>query len=174
MSLGFGTNIRVFRLNDYDFGEGVVPATVSYATLPQFIYGIASTASETLLPQADSQPYNFLNLDVYAQDTWKIHENADLDFRPPRDAQFERLPVNPFSRCGSTAAGIVGRNFAQFRSTARRVDQDKAGEYFRIRTPPAIMQPRIARSAWRAASKIVLRTGFRFIQRHSAGEAWWI
>ncbi len=44
--LRFGTNIRVFRLNDYDFGEGVVP-TVSYATLPQFIYGVASTASET-------------------------------------------------------------------------------------------------------------------------------
>ncbi len=68
--LRFGTNIRIFRLNDYDFGEGVVP-TVSYATLPQFTYGIASTASETF-PQADSQPYNFFNLDVYAQDTWKI------------------------------------------------------------------------------------------------------
>jgi outer membrane receptor protein involved in Fe transport len=58
------------RLNDYDFGEGVVP-TVSYATLPQFIYGVASTASETF-PQANSQPYNFLNLDLYAQDTWKV------------------------------------------------------------------------------------------------------
>ena len=44
--LRFGTNTRIFRLNDYDFGEGVVP-TVTYATLPQFIYGVASTASET-------------------------------------------------------------------------------------------------------------------------------
>src|SRR5271154_2890050 len=37
----FGTNTRIFRLNDYDFGEGSVP-TVSYTTLPQFIYGVAS------------------------------------------------------------------------------------------------------------------------------------
>ena len=42
----FGTNTRIFRLNDYDFGEGTVP-TVTYTTLPQFIYGVASTATET-------------------------------------------------------------------------------------------------------------------------------
>src|SRR5579863_1596197 len=40
--LRFGTNSRIFRLNDYDFGEGVVP-TVTYTDLPQFIYGVAST-----------------------------------------------------------------------------------------------------------------------------------
>ena len=66
----FGTNSRIFRLNDYDFGEGAVPL-VTYTTLPQFIYGVASTASETF-PLANSQPYNFLNLDFYAQDTWKV------------------------------------------------------------------------------------------------------
>ena len=33
--LRFGTNTRIFRLNDYDFGEGTVP-TVTYATLPQY------------------------------------------------------------------------------------------------------------------------------------------
>jgi hypothetical protein len=49
-------------LNDYDFGEGVVPL-VTYVTLPQFIYGVASTASETF-PLANSHPYNFLNLDL--------------------------------------------------------------------------------------------------------------
>jgi Carboxypeptidase regulatory-like domain len=36
--LRFGTNTRIFRLNDYDFGQGTVP-TVTYTTLPQFIYG---------------------------------------------------------------------------------------------------------------------------------------
>ncbi len=36
-----GTNARIFRLNDYDFGEGSVP-TVTYTDLPQFIYGVAS------------------------------------------------------------------------------------------------------------------------------------
>ena len=43
--LRFGTNTRIFRLNDYDFGEGTVP-TVTYANLQQFIYGVANTASE--------------------------------------------------------------------------------------------------------------------------------
>jgi len=50
--------------------EGVVPL-VTYTTLPQFIYGVCIDASETF-PQANSQPYNFLNLDFYAQDTWKL------------------------------------------------------------------------------------------------------
>ena len=66
----FGTNTRIFRLNDYDFGEGSVP-TVTYTTLPQFIYGIASTATKTF-PLSSNEPFNFLNLDLYAQDTWKL------------------------------------------------------------------------------------------------------
>src|SRR6202142_3522233 len=66
----FGTNKRIFRLNDYDFGEGSVP-TVSYTTLPQFIYGVASIASQTF-PLSANEPFRFLNLDLYAQDTWKL------------------------------------------------------------------------------------------------------
>jgi hypothetical protein len=41
--LRFGTNTRILRLNDYNFGQGAVPV-VDYTTLPQFIYGVASTA----------------------------------------------------------------------------------------------------------------------------------
>src|SRR6266478_6830970 len=37
--LRFGTNTRIFRLNDYDFGQGTVPS-VTYSTLPQYIYGV--------------------------------------------------------------------------------------------------------------------------------------
>ena len=62
--LRFGTNIRIFRLNDYDFGQGTVP-TVTYTTLPQFIYGVASTATKTF-PTSANEPFNFLNLDFYA------------------------------------------------------------------------------------------------------------
>ena len=68
--LRFGTNTRIFRLNDYDFGEGTVP-TVVYTTLPQFIYGVASTATKTF-PTSANEPFNFLNLDFYAQDTWRV------------------------------------------------------------------------------------------------------
>ena len=96
--LRFGTNTRIFRLNDYDFGEGVVPL-VTYTTLPQFIYGVASTASKTF-PLANSQPYNFLNLDLYAQDTWKVTSTAHLDLRHPRHSQFES---SQSARCGCAA-----------------------------------------------------------------------
>ena len=85
--LRFGTNTRIFRLNDYDFGEGTVP-TVTYTTLPQFIYGVASTATETF-PLNANEPFNFLNLDLYAQDTWKVTLETHLDVRPARHAQFE-------------------------------------------------------------------------------------
>ena len=54
---GFGTNTRIFRLNDYDFGEGTVP-TVTYANLQQFIYGVANTASETF-PSTQTSPSTF-------------------------------------------------------------------------------------------------------------------
>ena len=66
--LRFGTNTRIFRLNDYDFGQGTVP-TAAYTTLPQFIYGVASTATQTF-PLSANEPFRFLNLDLYAQDTW--------------------------------------------------------------------------------------------------------
>ena len=58
--LRFGTNTRIFRLNDYDFGEGTVP-TVTYANLQQFINGVANTASEAF-PSNPNEPFNFLNL----------------------------------------------------------------------------------------------------------------
>ena len=151
--LRFGTNIRIFRLNDYDFGEGVVP-TVSYATLPQFIYGMASTASETF-PQADSQPYNFLNLDVYAQDTWKITKTLTWTFG--LRATHNSNPVNPHD----AVARLPGSWDAISHDVNQPLEaliQTQLGNIF-ASTPLAILQPRMA-LAWQAASKTVLRTGF--------------
>jgi len=151
--LRFGTNLRIFRLNDYDFGEGVVPA-VAYATLPQFIYGIASTASQTF-PQADSQPYNFLNLDVYAQDTWKVTKTFTWTFG--LRATHNSNPVNPHDQ--------VARLPGSWDAISHDVDQPLnalihtgLGNIF-ASTPVAILQPRTA-LAWQPASKTVVRTGF--------------
>ncbi len=149
----FGTNSRVLRLNDYDFGEGVVPL-VTYTTLPQFIDGVASTASETF-PLANSQPYNFLNLDFYAQDTWKLTRTLTWTFGI-RDT-YNSNPLNPHD--------AVGRLTGSFSSISHDVDQPldaviqtHLGNVF-ASTPLAILQPRTA-IAWQIAPHTVLRAGF--------------
>ena len=128
---------------------------MNYTTLPQFIYGVASTASETF-PLANSQPYNFLNLDVYAQDTWKVTRSADLDLRSARNAQFQP---------GQSAPRAVARLAGSFDAITHDVNQPlnqairtNLGNIFAA-TPLALLQPRTA-IAWQVAPKTVLRTGF--------------
>ena len=89
-----------FCLNDYDFGEGTVP-TVTYTTLPQFIYGVASTATETF-PLSANEPFNFLNLDLYAQDTWKLTPKLTWTFGI-RDT-LNSNPLNPHRRNRAASA----------------------------------------------------------------------
>ena len=151
--LRFGTNTRIFRLNDYDFGEGTVP-TVTYANLQQFIGGVANTASKTF-PSNANEPFNFLNLDVYAQDTWKVTRTLTWTFGL-RDT-FNSNPLNPHDE--------VARLRGSFNSISHDVNQPlneaiqtHLGNLFSS-TPLAILQPRTA-IAWQFEPKSVLRTGF--------------
>ena len=149
----FGTNSRIFRLNDYDFGEGVVP-TVTYTTLPQFIYGVASTASATF-PLADSQPYRFLNLDFYAQDTWKLTRSLTWTFGL-RDT-YNSNPMNPHDAVARLAGsfGSISHDVNQPLDQAIRTGESTVF----AATPAAILQPRTA-LAWQIAPDTVLRSGF--------------
>jgi hypothetical protein len=151
--LRFGTNTRILRLNDYDFGQGTVP-TVTYSTLPQYIYGVASTATKTF-PTSANEPFNFLNLDLYVQDTWKVTKNLTWTFGI-RDT-FNSNPLNPH--------GQIARLRGSFDSISHDVNQPLNAE---IRTglgnvfsstPLAILQPRTA-IAWQFEPKSVLRVGF--------------
>ncbi len=151
--LRFGTNTRILRLNDYDFGEGTVP-TVTYTTLPQYIYGVASTATETF-PTSANEPFNFLNLDLYAQDTWKVTRKLTWTFGV-RDT-FNSNPLNPH--------GQIARLRGSFDSISHNVNQPLnaaiqtgLGNVFSS-TPLAILQPRMA-IAWQFESRSVLRAGF--------------
>ncbi len=149
----FGTNTRIFRLNDYDFGEGTVP-TVTYANLQQFIDGQATTASKTF-PSSANEPFNFLNLDLYAQDTWKLSHTLTWTIGL-RDT-FNSNPLNPHDQ--------VGRLYGSFASISHDLNQPLSaaiqtglGHLFSS-TPLAILQPRTA-LAWQFEPKSVLRGGF--------------
>jgi Carboxypeptidase regulatory-like domain len=151
--LRFGTNSRIFRMNDYDFGAGTVPL-VTYTNLQQFIHGVASTATETF-PLADSQPYNFLNLDFYAQDTWKVTRTFTWTFGI-RDT-YNSNPLNPHDAV-ARLAGSFNSISHDVNQPLDQVIQTHLGNVF-ASTPVAILQPRTA-IAWQIAPHTVLRSGF--------------
>jgi Carboxypeptidase regulatory-like domain len=151
--LRFGINTRILRLNDYDFGEESVP-TVTYTTLPQYIYGVTSTATQTF-PATANEPFNFVNLDLYAQDTWKVTRKLTWTFGV-RDT-FNSNPLNPHD--------LIARLDGAFDSISHDVNQPLnaaiqtgLGNVFSS-TPLAILQPRTA-IAWQFEGKSVLRAGF--------------
>jgi hypothetical protein len=151
--LRFGTNTRILRLNNYDFGQGMVP-TVTYNTLEQYIYGVASTATKTF-PTSANEPFNFLNLDLYAQDTWKLTRKLTWTFGV-RDT-LNSNPLNPHQH--------IARLTGSFNSVSHDANQalnaaiqTNLGNAFSS-TPLAILQPRTA-IAWQSDSKSVLRAGF--------------
>jgi hypothetical protein len=149
----FGTNTRIFRLNDYDFGEGTVP-TVSYTTLPQFIYGVASTATQTF-PTSANEPFNFLNLDFYAQDTWRV--TPKLTWTIGIRDTFNSNPLNPHQQIGRLSGSFDSISH-DVNQPLNAVIQTKLGNLFSS-TPVAILQPRTA-IAWQFEPNTVLRSGF--------------
>jgi hypothetical protein len=148
-----GTNIRIFRLNDYDFDEGTVPL-VTYTDLPQFTYGVASTATKTF-PTNPNEPFNFANVDLYAQHTWKISKK--LTWTVGIRDTFNSNPLNPHDE--------VARLRGSFDSISHDVNQPLSeaiqthlAKLFSS-TPLAIVQPRTA-IAWQVEPKTVVRSGF--------------
>ena len=106
-------------------------------------------------PSNANEPFNFLNLDLYAQDTWKVTRKLTWTFGV-RDT-FNSNPLNPHDQ--------VARLRGSFNSISHDVNQPlnaaiqtHLGNLFSS-TPLAILQPRTA-IAWQFEPKSVLRTGF--------------
>lgn len=149
----FGTNTRILRLNDYDFGEGSVP-TVTYTTLPQFVYGVASSASQTF-PTSANEPFNFLNFDLYVQDAWKLTKALTwtIGLRDTLNSD----PLNPHDHIArlSGAFDNISHDVNESLNTAIHT---ALGNVF-ASVPLAILQPRTA-FAWQFAPDTLLRSGF--------------
>jgi hypothetical protein len=149
----FGLSSRLLRLNDYDFSTYTTPL-VTYTTLPEFIYGIASTATKAF-PMAASQPFRYLNVDVYGQDSIKLTPRFNWTFgvRLAHNSN----PENPH--------GLIARLPGSFDTLPHNVDQPLNADlqtgltHLFAATPWALWQPRTA-IAWQFAPGWVLRTGF--------------
>jgi hypothetical protein len=149
----FGISSRRLRINDFDFGTYTTPL-VTYTTLPQFIYGVASTATESF-PLAASQPFNYLNVDLYAQDSIKLA--AKLTWTIGVRMAHNSNPENPHA--------LIARLPGSFGSLPHDVDQPVSAAietgltHLFPATSWALWQPRTA-IAWQFAPGFVLRTGF--------------
>jgi len=77
-----GTNTRILRLNDYDFGEGTGSNCLTYPPCRNIF--LESHPRRQRLCTSANEPFNFLNLDLYAQDTWKVTKKLTWTFGIPR------------------------------------------------------------------------------------------
>ncbi len=151
--LKFGLSSRRLRINDFDFSAYSTPL-VTYTTLPQFIYGAASTATKSF-PVAASQPFNYLNVDLYAQDSVKLTQKLSWTFGV-RSA-YNSNPENPHR--------LIARLPGSFAALSHDVDQPLSAvlrtglENLFSATPLVAWQPRTA-IAWQFAPGWVLRSGF--------------
>src|ERR1035437_5984570 len=149
----FGASSRRLRINDYDFSTYDTPL-VTYTTLAQFIYGVASTATKAF-PNAASQPFNYLNVDLFAQDTVKLSSKVTwtLGVRTATNTN----PMSPHNLIASLPGSFDGspHNPDQPLNQAIVTGRDKLF----ASTPLILWQPRTAIS-WQFAPNTVLRTGF--------------
>jgi hypothetical protein len=149
----FGVSSRRLRINDYDFSTYDTPLVI-YSTLAQFTCGVASTATKAF-PVAASQPFNYLNVDLFAQDSVKLSPKVTwtLGVRTATNSN----PMSPHS----LIASLPGSFEAASHNPDQPLNQAIVTGRNRLfaSTPLVQLQPRTA-IAWQLVPKTVLRSGF--------------
>lgn len=149
----FGLSSRRMQASDFNFSNNVTPL-VTYTTLPEYIYGVASVATAAY-PISTEQPFNLTNLDLYAQDTLKLTHSLTWTFG--LRGSWNSNPINPHS--------LIARLGGSFDAIPHDINQPlnavlKTGlTNFFPSTPLVVWQPRTA-IAWQFAPNTVLRAGF--------------
>jgi hypothetical protein len=149
----FGESIRWLRFDDHNFGAGTTPV-VTYTTLPQFIYGVASTATRAF-PAVPVTAFRVSNVDVFAQDAIKLSDRATWTIG---------LRTAWISNPSSPSSALTRLN-TSFDRIAHDVDQPinavmaiNQSQVLAAR-PSAIWQPRTS-IAWQVQPRTLLRAGF--------------
>ena len=149
----FGESVRWLRFDDYDFGAGTTPL-VTYTTLPQFIYGVASTATQAF-PAAPVTPFGVANIDLYGQDVVRL--SANVTWTIGLRAAWMTNPSSP--------SGSLARLDAPFDAISHDVSQPISDVMTTGRSqllnarPASIWQPRTS-VAWQVTPHSLLRGGF--------------
>src|SRR4029077_13128650 len=102
-----------------------------------------------------NEPFNFLNLDLYAQDTWKVTKKLTWTFGI-RDT-LNSNPSNPHQHIARLKGSFnsISHDVSQPLNAAVQTNLDNVFSS----TPLAILQPRTA-IAWQVEPDTVLRAGF--------------
>ena len=149
----FGESLRWLRFDDYDFTAGTTPV-VTYTTLPQFIYGVASTATRAF-PAAPVTSFSVANIDVFAQDAVQLSDLATWTIGL-RTAWMSN-PSSPSSTLTrlNTSFDRITHDVNQPISAVMATNQSQVLNA----RPGAIWQPRTS-LAWQAQPRTLLRAGF--------------
>ncbi len=154
--LRFGTNSRILRLNDYDFGEGTVPL-VTYTTLPQFIYAVSQQPRRRSLPAGGLAAVQLLERRlVYAGLPAKLTSSLTWTFgvRVTHNAN----PLNPHDEV-ARLAGSFGAISHDVNQPLNSAIETGLGNLFES-TPLAPRSNQEQAVAWQARSGTVIRAGF--------------
>jgi carboxypeptidase family protein len=149
----FGENLRRVLVSDHDFGIQSIPTALPL-DIPEFTGGVTGFNIQSF-PKSFNEPFGLINLDVFAQDTYRVKPKLTLTYDVR--ASWNSDPVDQ-QHLVARAAG----SFYQFPHDPNRpLNQDIQAGLSRVfpSTQTILWQPRFA-LAYQFDQKTAFRGGF--------------